>query len=92
MKPKWGDIIWALKTLVFYLLSYTCIHLWGFLFALTASHYWASLLFTVAVSRDYKYGFYDYTNRKGLLELLLYLIKNGNMTVCQEDFELNRIK
>ena len=29
---------------------------------------------------------------KGLLELLLYLIKNGNMVVCQEDFELNQIE
>ena len=37
---------------------------------------------------------YHYTNRKkkGLLELLLYLIKNGNMAVCQEDFELNQIE
>ena len=30
--------------------------------------------------------------KKGLLELLLYLIKNGNMAVCQEDFELNQIE
>ena len=37
---------------------------------------------------------YHYTNRKkkGLLELLLYLIKNGNMDVCQEDFKLNQIE
>ena len=36
---------------------------------------------------------YYYTNRKkGHLELLLYLIKNGNMIVCQEDFELNQIE
>ena len=32
---------------------------------------------------------YHYTNIKGLQELLLYLIKYGNMDVCQEDFELN---
>ena len=29
---------------------------------------------------------------KGLLEFLLYLIKNGNMAVCLEDFELNQIE
>ena len=29
---------------------------------------------------------------KWLIELLLYLIKNGNMAVCQEDFELNQIE
>ena len=29
---------------------------------------------------------------KGLLEFLLYLIKNGNMAICQEDFELNQIE
>ena len=34
---------------------------------------------------------YHYTNRKGLLELLFYLIKNGKMAVCREDFELNQI-
>ena len=35
---------------------------------------------------------YHYTNIKGLLELLLYLIKYGNMAICQEDFELNQIE
>ena len=36
---------------------------------------------------------YHYTNgKKGLLELLFYLIKNGNMAICQEDFELNQIE
>ena len=32
---------------------------------------------------------YHYTNIKGFLELLLYLIKYGSMAVYQEDFELN---
>ena len=35
-----------------------------FPFVLAASHYWTSLLFTAAMSRDYRYSFYDYTNRK----------------------------
>ena len=36
---------------------------------------------------------YHYTNRKKRAsKLLLYLIKNGNMVVCQEDFELNQIE
>ena len=66
MKPKWGGIskymglenpgLFPLKSHVFLLM--------GFLFASTASDYWTLLLFTVAVSRDYRYGFYDYTNRE----------------------------
>ena len=40
-------------------------------FASAASHYYASLLFTVVVSRDYMYGFYDYTNRKRALRIVM---------------------
>ena len=66
MKPKWGDIskymglenpsLLPLKLHVHILIRLP--------FALAASHYWTSLLFIVDVSRDYRYGFYDYTNRK----------------------------
>ena len=36
--------------------------LMGFLFASAASDYWTLLLFTVAVSKDFRYNFYDITN------------------------------
>ena len=66
MKPKWGDIsmymglenpsLFPLRSHVFLLM--------GFLFASAASDYWTLLLFTMAVSKDYKYNFYDITNRE----------------------------
>ena len=73
MKPKWGDIskymglenpsLLPLKLHVHILMRLP--------FASAASHYWTLLLFTVVVSRDYRYGFYDYTNRKRAPKLVI---------------------
>ena len=73
MKPKWGDIskymglenpsLLPLKLHVHILMRLP--------FASAESHYWTLLLFTVAVSRDYMYDFYDYTNRKRAPKLVI---------------------
>ena len=75
MKLKWGDIskymgqenpsLLPLKLHVHILIRLP--------FASAASHYWTSLLFTMAVSRDYRYGFYDYTSRVELTKNKLIL-------------------